>query len=151
DIGPGSEGKIFAMALSPNRRWLAVGGWFSKNGATLPCCGDVRLYDFASGKLVRLLKGHTSIVSALAFSPNSRLLLSGSGLGDHSAILWDVESGQMLHKLLGHKDVVYAAGFSPDGQRAITGSYDQTLRLWRVSDGNLITEMKGHEDKIQVM
>ncbi|MCK5718710.1 MAG: hypothetical protein KAH84_02035, partial [Thiomargarita sp.] len=26
-IGAGSEGKIFAMALSPDERWLAVGGW----------------------------------------------------------------------------------------------------------------------------
>jgi WD40 repeat protein len=47
-VGPGYEGQIYAMALSPNGRWLAAGGWFDVTTATEPCCGDIRLYDFAT-------------------------------------------------------------------------------------------------------
>ena len=39
-------------------------------------------------------------------------------------------------------------GFTPDGKRAVTGSYDTTLRLWSVADGALLKEMTGHGDKL---
>jgi WD40 repeat protein len=147
-VGPGHEGKIFAMALSPDGRWLAAAGWMDSTIATTPCCGDIRLYDFATGKLVALLKGHTAVVNSLAFSPDSKRLISGGGLGDLSAIIWDVEGRKSLHRLQGHKAEICAVAFAPNGERVVTGSYDATLRLWRVSDGGLIAEMKGHMDKV---
>ncbi|MGO9487342.1 MAG: PDZ domain-containing protein [Rhodomicrobium sp.] len=146
--GPGEEGKNFAIALSPDGRWLAVGGWMDKTGASVPCCGDIRLYDFASGDLKAILKGHSSVIKGLAFSPDGRRLISGSGLGDLSVIIWDVETKTVLHRLKGHRDDVYAVGFTPDGARAVTGSYDKTLRLWNVADGSLIQEMTGHSEKV---
>jgi WD40 repeat protein len=110
----------------------------------------IRLYDFASGRLVSLLKGHTAVVSGLAFSPDSNLLISGSGQGDLSAIIWDVEKHRALHRLRGHTQEVYAVGFTPDGQRAVTGSLDGTLRLWSARDGTQIgNPMTGHKDKIR--
>ncbi len=142
--GPGPAGKIHAMALSPNGRLLAAAGWSDGADAHVPCCGDIRLYDFATGEIIALLKGHTSVVNALAFSPDGTKLISGSGLGDLSAIIWDVPGRKLLHRLTGHTRDIYAAVFTPDGQRAVTGSDDTTLRLWRVSDGSLIKEMKGH-------
>jgi WD40 repeat protein len=33
---------------------------------------DIRLYDFATGELRALLKGHTDAVDGLAFSPSPR-------------------------------------------------------------------------------
>jgi WD40 repeat protein len=43
-IGAGSEGKIYAMALSPDEQWLAVGGMFHKSD---PFEGSViRFYNF---------------------------------------------------------------------------------------------------------
>lgn len=55
-IGHGSEGKIFAIALSPDDKYLAVGGWLHKK-----ChgrCGDIRIFDFASGELIKRLDSH---------------------------------------------------------------------------------------------
>jgi WD40 repeat protein len=150
-VGPGDEGKIYAIALSADGRWLAVGGWTDKSGSSVPCCGDIRLYDFATGELKALLKGHTSVVDALAFSPDSKRLVSGSGLGDLSAIIWDVAARRPLHRLQGHTDVLYGVGFTPDGARAVTASFDQTLRLWNVADGTLMKEMPGHGDKVRVL
>jgi WD40 repeat protein len=149
ESAPGQAGKVFAMALSPDGKWLAVGGWMDKSAASVPRCGDIRLYEFASGKLVALLKGHTSAVNSLAFSPDSKKLISGSDLGDLSAIIWDVEQKVVLHRLEGHKAQLYAVGFSPDGSRAVTGSDDHDLRLWRVADGKEIAPMTGHVDKVR--
>jgi PDZ domain/WD domain, G-beta repeat len=79
-VGPGNEGNNYAMALSPDARWVAVGGWMDTTAATTPCCGDIRLYDFVSGKLVALLKGHADAVAGLAFSPDGKRLISCSGV-----------------------------------------------------------------------
>jgi WD40 repeat protein len=142
-LGRGDEGKIFAMALSPDGRWLAVGGWFPGSHEESDA---IRLFDFATGKLVALLKGHTNVVNSLAFSPDSKQLISGSS--DDSAIIWDVEVRKPLHRLPGHTGEIYGVAFTPDGKRVVTGSYDNTARLWRVGDGGLIAELKGHKDKV---
>jgi predicted NACHT family NTPase len=42
----------------------------------------IRLWDAASGALLRTLEGHTSWVLSVAFSPDGRALASGS-LGQH--------------------------------------------------------------------
>lgn len=144
--GFGQSGVIDAIALSPDGKWLAVGGSLKAAGDILM---PIRIYDFASGELKALLKGHKAPVIALSFSPNSSLLISGSF--DNTAIIWDVESGQMLHRLEGHDAEIYNVGFSPDGATAVTGSYDKTLRLWGVADGNQIAVLTGHESRINAL
>jgi len=148
-IGAGQEGKIYAMALSPDGRWLAAGGWMHPECAGQ--CGNIRLYDFASGNLVALLKGHTNVVLSLAFSPDSRFLVSGSG--DKNARIWDMESKASAlersnYLLSGHTAPIYAVAFTPDSQRVVTGSLDHTLRLWQVSDGKQLATLTGHTDKV---
>ncbi|HEU4380999.1 MAG TPA: PDZ domain-containing protein, partial [Hyphomicrobiaceae bacterium] len=143
NVGPANEGQIYGMALSPNARWLATGGWMSIPGEP----GHMaRLYDFSSGKLVSLLKGHTSIVNTMAFSPDSRRLITGAS--DNAGIIWDVDNLRLQHRLVGHSDIIHAVAFTPDNARAVTGSNDTTLRLWNVSDGKMLAEMRGHKGKI---
>ncbi len=144
--GLGQEGKIYAMALSPDGRWLAVGGWMTR---FFEHRSHIRLYDFASGELKALLVGHSQVVNSLAFSPDGKKLISGGP--DSIAIVWDIETQTLLHRLEGHRGDVHAVGFTADAQRAVTGSYDNTLRLWRVDDGALIQEMKGHGDKVYAL
>jgi WD40 repeat protein/uncharacterized caspase-like protein len=154
----GNLGKIFAMTLSSDGKWLAVGGDLGALPGTKSRedkrIQRIRLYDFKSGKLIALLKGHTGVIRALAFSADGSRLISGSG--DNTAIIWDtgVKSGvrarepKLLHRLQGHKADIFGAAFSPDGNRVVTGSYDKTLRLWRISDGAQIALMAGHGDKV---
>ena len=55
----GNAGNIYAMAISPDGRWLASGGYLAKyTGNNLREIGAIRLYEFSSGKLVTLLKRH---------------------------------------------------------------------------------------------
>ena len=87
--GAGPEGKLFAGALSPDGRWLAVGGWLPGRPKSRDA---IRLIDLKAppGTPVRLLKGHTNAVLSLAFSPDGQRILSGSG--DDTARLWDVST-----------------------------------------------------------
>jgi len=143
-IGAGHEGKIYAMALSPDERWLAVGGFMGSNTEYQDA---IRLYNFPTGELVTLLLGHNNAVASLAFSPDSRYLVSGSA--DKNAIIWDINQQQRLHTLKGHTNHIYAVAFTPDSKRVVTGSYDHSLRLWRVASGELIAKLQGHSDKVQ--
>ncbi len=65
------------------------------------------------GPLVKTLRGHGESVNAVAFSPDGKLVVSGSG--DETVKIWDVGTGDVKHTLQGHGDWVNAVVFSPDG------------------------------------
>ncbi len=95
----GLAGQIYAMALSLDNRWLAVGGFLGISGNE-----PIRLYDFPSRRLIALLKGHTDVLSDLSFSENSEYLVSGSA--DNSVKVWKMTETQNLtgfENLLGLK------------------------------------------------
>ena len=144
----GEEGKIYAIALSSNGQWLAVGGFFAPNGTSGPGVGAIRLYDFVTGEVKQLLEGHDNTVVALAFSPDGRRLASGSS--DDSAIIWDVKTGLILHKLSGHESQVNDVAFSGDGTLVATASRDSTLKLW-TADGKWLSTLKGHTKTVMAV
>jgi len=108
---------------------------------------DIYLWDLTTGNFLRLLKGHTSYVRSVAFSPDGRTVASGSL--DGTVRLWYVASGRELRLLKGHTDYVYSVAFSPDGRTvASSGSLDRTVRLWDVASGREFRLLKGHTSSV---
>lgn len=95
EIGTGSNGMIYTTALSPDNKLLATGGWFGKDNET-EILGDIRIYDFKTGKLLTLLKAHRNVINALEFTPDSKKLLSADADGD--LFLWDINSKKIIQK-----------------------------------------------------
>lgn len=146
-IGTGYEGKIYAAALSPDNRLLAVGGWMGPSiNYELVDSGIIRLIDFQTGEVKTLLKGHRNVVFGLAFSQDGNRLISGSF--DKTARIWNVHTQKTVQVLKGHTEFIYAVAFSPDGSMAVTGSNDDTLKLWNAKSGALIKTLKGHTDYV---
>ena len=106
----------------------------------------IKLWDVASGKLLRTFDAHHSMVTSVAFSPDGGRIVSGSF--DESVMLWDAATGALLHTLKGHSGGVTSVAFSPDGTRVISGSYDKTIKLWDAATGTLILTVQGHSDSI---
>ncbi len=92
------------------------------------------------------LKGHGGSVLSVAFSPDGRLLCSGSE--DRTIKLWKVETWQEIRTLKGHDGPVTGVAFSPDGKRIASGSADKTVRIWDVPTGQEVLILKGHTEAV---
>src|SRR5262249_40386179 len=95
----------------------------------------------ATGKQIRELRGHRSIVQCVAFSPDSRTLASGSGNwritgeGDNTIRLWDIARGEEIRRPQGHQCSLTSVGFAPDGRTLVSASKDSSIHFWDAATG----------------
>lgn len=146
----GHTRSVNAVVFSPDNRWLASGG---KDNV-------IKIWDLATGNILRTLYGHTTNVNALAISPDGKLLASGSGdindqrdLGaftqggvvggdaDNTVRIWSVQTGQQLQVLRGSELPVGAVAFSSDG-RTLTSVSGDAIKVWDVSAGTELRSQK---------
>jgi WD40 repeat protein len=104
-------------------------------------------------------KAHDGIVRDLHFSPNGKMMVTGSE--DHKVRLWDIAVGKgkdvpsthsgkfenlrySLEGLQGHSDVVRRCVFSSGGACFVSASFDKTVKLWDAKSGILDRTLVGH-------
>jgi hypothetical protein len=73
---------------------------------------------------------HGSEVESVAFSPDGKILASGSW--DDTVKLWDAATGEEVRTLSGYRSAASCVAFSPDGKTLASGSEDGTVKLWDV-------------------
>ena len=98
---------------------------------------------FLNSKTVRPIYTLKGAGFVLRFSPNGKMLASGSS--DGIIRLWDVESGSSRFTLTGHKQTIRALAFSPDGKILASGENYRTIYLWDVTIGQQITNSQTAE------
>jgi ankyrin repeat protein/WD40 repeat protein len=125
---------------------------YSKDGRMVAfCAGDlpkeipVRVFDTSTGKLIYKLNEDPSGVFSLTFSPDSKLLASGSNLGA-KVRLWDAVSGKLLRTLEGHTGLVRQVAFSPDGRLLASGGGNNQTKIWSVKTGELLITLQAFND-----
>lgn len=85
---------------------------------------------------VKTLIAHSDIVGAVTFSPDGRLLASGSK--DGTVKLWDVAQGKLSRSFNGDSSPVWAVAFSPDSTQLVTGNFFWRLMVWNLNTGELL-------------
>jgi WD40 repeat protein/tetratricopeptide (TPR) repeat protein/tRNA A-37 threonylcarbamoyl transferase component Bud32 len=95
---------------------------------------------------LRAVLSHQGLVFAVAFSPDGKTILTGSG--DGTARLWDAASGRPIGQPMRHERRITSVAFSPDGKTILTGSEDGTARLWGAASGRAISPPLRHEDPV---
>ncbi|KAJ6070716.1 hypothetical protein N7467_012035 [Penicillium canescens] len=116
-------------------------------GVEIPnCITRLPQVEVTWGSELQILEGHSSWVWSVIFSPDGRLLASGSS--DGTIRLWDTVTGALQETLNGHSDSVYAVAFSPNDRLLASGSSDKTIRLWDTATGALHQTLKCHSRSV---
>jgi WD40 repeat protein len=112
---------VAAVAITPDGKTLVSVG--NDNAA--------RVWDIATGKLLRTLEGHTSWVGSVAVTPDgARVITAG---GDRTIRVWDLKTGRQMEILEGHTLAIRGLALSADGRTLASASSDKTCRLWDLS------------------
>ena len=78
--------------------------------------------------LERTFRGSRDAVTAVAFNPNMKQVVSGSK--DASIMLWNSKPQLRAFRFVGHKDAVTDLAFAPGGGLFASASKDRTVRVW---------------------
>jgi WD40 repeat protein len=133
----GHDYKLILWDLAAGQqRWAArifnfpSGLSFSPDGRLVatPADGDigVDLFNVQDGTLVQTIRGHTDKLQAIAFSPDSGRMATGSW--DKTVKLWDVATGQETLTLPAGEQVQSLA-LSRDGRRLVAACDRKTI-IW---------------------
>ena len=97
------------------------------------------------------LKGHQGIVQSVAYSPDGKLLASGSA--DRTVKLWSLPAGTEQATLSGHEGAVCAAAFIPGESctQLASASEDGTIRIWDLPSGKTTRHLRGHAGAVRCM
>ena len=101
----------------------------------------LKLWDAATGALLRTFEGHSDGVNSVAFSPDGTRVLSGSC--DKTLKLWDAATGALLRTFEGHSGSVNSVAFSPDGDPRAVGQPGQDAEAVGRGHGRAAAHLRG--------
>ncbi|KAF8928926.1 WD_REPEATS_REGION domain-containing protein [Haplosporangium gracile] len=121
----------------------------SQDGNTIVTGHDtdtVQFRDILTGEPKAILKGHTTPICDILYSPCFKQVASAGH--DCTVRLWCAKTGESLHVLEGHTRTIWALAFSPDSAWIASASKDTTVRVWATETGELKLLLDGHTDQV---
>ena len=128
-VGAGNEGKIFSVAISPDGKTVACGGW---TGWDWDGQASIYLFNRATGELSRRIDGLPSAIDHLAYSPDGAYL--AASLGGNGIRVFRSKDVLLIGEDKDYGD--YSLGIVFDQQNRIAAaSLDGYIRLYAAPGG----------------
>jgi WD40 repeat protein len=107
--------------------------------------GDIKIWDFKSGKSLKTLKGHNDIVLSIDISKNNKFIVSGSL--DDTIRIWNFKTGKCF-KVIKDNDGVSSVLIINNDKFIISSSWDiTTIKIWNIETGEY-RSLEGHKKNI---
>ncbi len=120
--------RVLAIDFSPDAKLIATGGGEPSRS------GEVKIWEVATGKLVRTLETlHSDTVFGLKFSPDGKKLASAAA--DKFVKVINVADGKELKSFEGHTNHVLGVDWSGDGKKLVSCGADNVLKVWDFESG----------------
>jgi len=128
--------RVLALDFSPDGKWLATGGGLAARAS------ELKLWDVASGKLVREIpEAHRDTVYGVRFSADGEYLASASA--DRLVRIFRVADGTLVRTLEGHTHHVLGVAWQSGGKLLATCGGDRLVKLWDFESATSVRTMRG--------
>ena len=141
-----SRDEIRNQIISYMQEYLELENVDLTNSSFLSFIVNIISSEVIAQNCIYTLEGHRDWVESVAFSPDGKLLASGSW--DNTIKIWDVETWHCVQTLVGHQSGIESVSFSNDGKLLASGSRDNTVKIWDTSKWVCIHSLSGHSDWI---
>jgi len=131
---------VFSAAISPGADLAATGGCAVMDEVCKR--GEIKVWSMPGLETVLRMEGHDNSVSALAFTPDGKRLVSGGW--DGRLIMWDLETGDTVRSYRRMSGWVSTVTISPGGEYLLAGSDSGEAKAWDLETGSAVMDFSGH-------
>lgn len=115
------------------------------------------VWDIESGEEIKILKGHYDGIKGVCITADGKKVVSASD--DMTLKVWDIETGSEIRRkstysglacswFYKHTNGVTGVAVTTDGKKAVSSSWDKTLKVWDMETGEEIKTLTGHSDGV---
>jgi WD40 repeat protein len=122
-----SQSQLLADTNPVLSRLLSIAAWHIHPSSA----ARYAMLDAAANPAIAVLSQYDDYPFSVAFSPNGKVLASGSFSG--TIRLWNVATHEQIGRFLMSRESVESVTFSPDSKTLAGASDDGTVRLWNVA------------------
>ena len=130
---------VWAVAVTPDGKYGLSGSWDN----------SLRVWDLERGVVSSVHRFEEGSVHAIAVSSEGHLVLCAVGTGpgsDNIIVARDLKKRENIFTLRGHSNRITSVVISADGRRAVSGSWDETMKVWDLESGTELQTIKNNAD-----
>ena len=140
-VGPSDRIEVLSFDTESRRIVTA-------HGSEESCESVIRIWDVATGAVLKELGGNGGLPTDVSFSPDGRSILSVSC--DGFSQIWDAKNRRgktFVGEGKKYTNMV-RAGLSPDGKYVVTSTWGTEVQLWRMKDGSCAATFTEHQARV---